>query len=503
MDTAGRKRRLLVAGLVTVLVLLSVAAWLWSRSRAVPTATVRRGTIRGRVIAPGQVVSEREALLTAWVSGPVTELRVQEGDEVVTGTVLLTIGADTQRIQVEMAALELESARLRLAQAGPLPEEIAAAEAELQLAQARLDALLQGPRQEELTIARQQVVQAEAALSASDSNTALAIETARLRWEQAANALRDAQDAYSRLYWENEALRRRGIALSQAQRDAESAAWRQVENAQAAVEEARLAYEQAVQGREAELTAAQARLAEARARLQQLVGGNRAEDLAAVQAQLARAQAYLAQLRRQEQEKELRRLEVRRAELALEQARAELERSTVRAPFAGTVIEVDVREGELVGVYASLVRLADLNRLYIRAQVDEIDVGELAPGQPVTITLDAFPGRPLQGVVEEIAPAVTLDRGSATYVTRIAVSPPPDLPLRLGMAGTATIVTKERHDVLLVPRAAVERIGERDYVTVLRGNRRVRVPVTLGLTDAASCEVVSGLSEGDRVLLSR
>lgn len=503
MGTAGRKRRFLVAGLATLLVLLSLAAWFWYRNQAVPTATVRRGTIRGRVIAPGQVVSEREALLTAWVSGPVTELRVKEGDEVVTGTVLLTIGADTQRLQVEMATLELESARLRLADAGPLPEEIAAAEAELQLAQARLDALLQGPRQEEITIARQQVVQAEAALSASDGTTALAVETARLRWEQAANALRDAQDAYSRLYWENETLRRRGIALSQAQLDAEAAAWRQVENAQATVEQARLAYEQALRDREAQLTAAQARLTEARARLQELLGGSRAEELAAAQAELARAQAGLAQLRRQNQEAEIRRLEVRRAELALEQAQAELERATVRAPFAGTVVEVAVREGELVGVYATLLRLADLNRLYIQAQVDEIDVGELAPGQPVTVTLDAFPGRPLQGRVEKVAPAVTLDRGSPTYLTRIRVHPPLDLPLRLGMAASVTIVTEERQGVLLVPRAAVERVGERSYVTVLRGNRRQRVAVTLGLTDAAFCEVISGLSEGDRVLLGR
>ncbi|MGC8872972.1 MAG: efflux RND transporter periplasmic adaptor subunit [Chloroflexia bacterium] len=500
-----RKRRYLLVGLAALLLLVCLALWAWNRGRATPTAVVRRGTIHGRVIAPGQVVSEREALLMAGVSGPVTELRVKVGDEVVTGTVLLTIGAESQRLQVEIATLELQSARLRLAEAeeGPLPEEVAAAEADLRLAQAQLDALLRGPRQEELTIARQQVVQAEAALSAGESGSAAAVEMARLRWEQAANELRDVQDAYSRIYWENESLRRRGVVLSQAQVDAESAAWRQVENAQAALEQTRLAYEQALRDREAQLTTARARLTEARARLQELVVGAGSEELAAAEAQLARAQAALARLRRNSREVELRRLEVRRAELALEQARAELERATVRAPFAGTVVEVLVREGELVGVYASLLRLADLNRLYVRAQVDEIDVGKVAPGQPVTVTLDAFPGQPLLGVVEAIAPAVTLDRGSATYLTRIAVHQPLELSLRLGMAASVTIVTQERRDVLLVPRTAVERVGERNYVTVLRGSRRQRVPVTLGVTDASFCEILSGLEEGERVLLGR
>jgi HlyD family secretion protein len=505
MDTARRKRRLVLWGTAVLLLLLGVGAWIWQGTRAVPTAVVRRGTIRGQVVAPGTVVSAREALLTAWISGPVDELRVHEGDQVITGTVLLTIGAEAQRFQVEIASLELEAARLRLAEAEerPLAEEIAAAEAEWRLAQARLDALHRGPQEVELTIAREQVVQAQAALDSTESSTALAVETARLRWEQAANELRDAQDAYSRIYWENEALRQRGVILSQAQQDAEAAAWRGVENAQAATEQARLTYEQALRERQAQLTAARARLSEARARLQELMGGARAEELAVAEAQLARALANLAELRRPPREVELRRLEVRRAELALEQARLELERATVRAPFAGTVIDVAVREGELVGVYAQLVRLADLKQLYVQAHVDEIDVGQIAPGQRVTVTLDAFPGRPLPGVVEEIAPAVTLDRGSATYLTRIRVDPPPDLPLRLGMAASVTIVTEEREGVLLVPRAALERVGERNYVTVLRGRRRQRVPVTVGWMDAASCEVIAGLQEGDRVLLVR
>ncbi len=503
----ARRRRRRWIGLAGLLLLaLAVPAYLYRRhTQEPPSVVIRRGRVQGTVLANGEVVSEREAVLSAGVSGQVSEVRVEVGERVISGTLLLSIEAETLHRQVQQAELNLENARLRLEQAlaGPRPAEVAAAQADLDLAQARLAALQGGPRAEEVALARQDVTVAWAEVERVQEAADVAVESARLAWEMAANALRDAQDAYSRIYWENERLRSRGIELSQAQKDAEAAAWRRVEDAEAAMEQARLAHEQALQERESSVTAAQARLTQANLRLEQLLAGPTEINLAEAQALVERAQAALDLLLAgpSEGERAILENEVRMAELSLQQAQSDLDKALLRAPFDGTVVEMKAREGEYVGGFTPLVRLADMNRLQVRARIDEIDVGQVAPGQAVTITLDAFPGRPLLGTVQEIAPGVTDEGGRLVYLATIPFAEPPTLTLRLGMAASLEIVTVEKENVLLLPREAVERVGAGFYVTVLRETGPERVRVVLGVSDAAHYEVLSGLREGERVLL--
>lgn len=506
------RRWVVLAGAVLAIAAAIVAYWQWGRPAGPTLALVSRGTIRGTVSASGEVVSARQAQVSSRVSGEVVAVPVEVGQEVVSGTLLVAISSDSLQYQVRDASLRVDIARLRLeeAQQGARPEEIAAAEADLEQAKARLAQLQAGATPADITVARQDVAQADAALSQARESAAVASETARLSWEQAGNALRDAQDAYNRVYWENEGLRQKGIALSQAQQDAEASAWRRVQDATAAMEQARLAYVRAQQDGQAATATAESRLRQAQARLQQLLTGPTADELAQAQAQVDRAQANLDLVRAGPRTVEVQALEkeLALAELNVEQAQADLARATVTAPFSATVLEVAVEQGEVVGVYSQLVKLADLHQLEIRARIDEVDVGQVSPGQAVTVTLDAYPGRPLQAHVAEIAPAVTVDRGSAFYLTRIALAPAalggtegPTITLRLGMAANLTIVTVEKKGVLLVPRRAVEQVGEGTYVTVLRGGRRERVRVTLGIGDPQQCEVISGLAEGEQVVL--
>jgi HlyD family secretion protein len=489
-----------------------LAYWRWGRPAGATLAQVRRGTIHGTVSASGEVVSARQAQVSSRVSGEVVAVPVKVGQEVVSGTLLVAISTDSLQYQVRDASLRVDIARLRLEQAqqGARPEEIAAAEADLEQAKARLAQLQAGATPEDVTVARQDVAQADAALVQARESATLASETARLSWETAGNALRDAQDAYSRIYWENEGLRQKGIELTQAQQDTQASAWRRVQDATAAMEQARLAYERAQQdGRAATATAA-ARLQQAQARLRQLLRGPTPEELAQAEAQVGRAQANLDLVRAGSRPAEVQALgkELELAELNLEQAQADLARATVTAPFTATVLEVTVKQGEVVGVYSQLVKLADLSQLEIRARIDEVDVGQVAAGQVVTVTLDAYPGRPLRARVAEVAPAVTIERGSAFYLTRIALDSTalsategPSITLRLGMAASLTIITVQKMDALLVPRRAVEQVGAGAYVTVLRNGRRERVRVTLGMADPQHYEVVSGLEEGEQVVV--
>jgi HlyD family secretion protein len=192
--------------------------------------------------------------------------------------------------------------------------------------------------------------------------------------------------------------------------------------------------------------------------------------------------------------------QVNLAEVALEQAQEAQAETELKAPFAGTVTEVQVQPNENVGGFSPLVTLADLAQLQIQADIDEIDVGQVAPGQAVEIRLDAFPGEVLSGKVERVAPAATTQRGSTQFEALVSL-PPNDLKLKLGMSADLKITTVEKQDVLLVPNRAVQSVGRKKVVTVLEGGQPHEVEVTVGLSNDQETEIVKGLGEGQVVVI--
>lgn len=192
--------------------------------------------------------------------------------------------------------------------------------------------------------------------------------------------------------------------------------------------------------------------------------------------------------------------EVELAQLALERARSTLAEAELHAPFAGTILSVGIRPGEMVYGFNPVIRLADLSELQIIAQVDELDVALVAPGQKVNIRLDAFPEEELAGELISLAPAATAQRGSTVYEAIVRLEEM-SLPLRVGMNVDLTITTLVKENALLLPSRAIQSTGQRKVVKVLRGNRHEEVEVTTGLSNQMSVEILSGLSEGDIVVL--
>lgn len=200
------------------------------------------------------------------------------------------------------------------------------------------------------------------------------------------------------------------------------------------------------------------------------------------------------------EEIELLEKQVALAEVALEEAKARLAEAQIIAPFAGTVTAIEVREGENVGALVPLITLSDLTTLEIVAQIDEIDVAEVAVGQKVQIRLDAFPGEELAGTITRVAPAATTERGSTIYQAVVRFERT-DLPLRLGMGANLRITTLEKADVLLVPNRAIQPIGRKRVVRVLEGGKVREVEVVTGLSNESETEIVEGLREGEVVLV--
>jgi HlyD family secretion protein len=188
------------------------------------------------------------------------------------------------------------------------------------------------------------------------------------------------------------------------------------------------------------------------------------------------------------------------AQLALKRAQTQLEEMRLIAPSAGAIVQVEVSEGEMVSAYRPVVVIADLISLQIIAEIDEIDVAEVAPGQEVEIRLDAYPAHTLSGTIVSLAPAASPQRGSTVYEAVVKFDAG-SLALRLGMGANLKVITLEKEGVLLVPNRAVQPLGRRKVVKVLDGRSVREVEVITGLSNESETEIIEGLVEGQRILI--
>ncbi len=188
------------------------------------------------------------------------------------------------------------------------------------------------------------------------------------------------------------------------------------------------------------------------------------------------------------------------AQLDLDSAKQAQAQTQLRAPYDGIVTEVDAQPNEMVGGYNPVVGVADLTNLELFADIDEIDVGAVAPGQSVEIHLDAFPGETLTGKLTQLFPAASNERGALIYHARIQFDKG-GLAIRPGMGGTIKIATVEKKGVLLVPSRAIRNAGTQKIVTELVNGVVRTVVVQTGLSDGNETEIVSGLDPGARLVI--
>jgi HlyD family secretion protein len=182
--------------------------------------------------------------------------------------------------------------------------------------------------------------------------------------------------------------------------------------------------------------------------------------------------------------------------------------SIIRAPIAGTVLELLVNEGDPVVPLTSyqagtaLTTLADMTTLVFKGTVDEIDVGKLNETMPARIKIGALPDAKVDGTVYKIAPKSKTAEGATLFDVEIELLPGPGVVLRAGYSANADIVVREKQDVLLIP----ERL-----VTFSDGKATVEVPgpgegepvkkgIKVGLSDGINVEVAEGLKDEDQVV---
>jgi HlyD family secretion protein len=446
------------------------------------------------VTASGEVTARRTADLGFRVPGTIAEVLVEEGAVVTEGQELARLDLRELDLQVAQAEAQLASAKanyertidgatpeqiaaakaqvaqaaagLRQTRGAVTDQDIAAAESSLQQALARQADIAGGPKATDLQQAQSAVQQAQSNLEIQRTNLSAAKERAQLQADSAANALRNAQDAYSRIYWSNRKLERLPGDLPQALKDQEAQALRAVDDAGAALQNAQLAYDQAkqnevdgLQASEAQLSGAQASLqklidgatadqraaadaavAQARATLSKLKGDQRAGQIAASQAGLAAAQANLGQLTSGPTEATVAGAlaQVQAAEAARDSAKLNREKSSIRAPFAGTVSTVNIDPGDISnGSGQMIIQVVDVSELRIEVNISDTDVAKVREGQTAQVQVDAIPGQTFSGKVAYIAPTATVTGTVRTYTVRVILDT--QAGLRAGMSARVSI----------------------------------------------------------------
>ena len=400
----------------------------------VKTAMVERGDIAVAIDATGTIKPLNIVKVSSKASGKILELRVDAGDYVEKDEIIAIIETTYVQISLEQAEADLRSAEARLEQA-KIDIDLQKEQSAIQIRQS----------EESLIETRQRLVQLEEQIRLEKIANKRGVLEAK-------NNLKIAEIRYSLLTSgevreENRRRAQASLAQDQANYDLVKAEHKRneqlygkelisqaaLESSQAQLKSAEARHQSAVENlklvekpaTEAELELGQADIRKAEFNLE--VANERVEaeatrdmDIELQQQRIVQAEEALKltmanqkQIERRERDLETARSSVKRSETQLELRQIEYNDTIIKAPISGTVLEKLVEEGQVITSRLSsiaseegqtIVTMADLDTVYVVTEVDETDIGKVQIGQPVTITVEAYPDTPFQGEVLKIAP---------------------------------------------------------------------------------------------------
>ncbi len=319
-----------------------------------------------------------------------------------------------------------------------------------------------------------QVEAAESNLRLTREKVAASVPAARDQVEQARASLAAAQAGTFQDTMRSEDLR-----------SAESS----LENARSAVTEA----QESVRSAQADVHASRAQVSAS------------INDMRSAQAAQRTALANMTQDRLKQQDIKAAYEAMRQSQAQVDYQRAQFAKSYIRSPFAGTVVTLAQQEGETVAAGLSaptLMEVVALDRLEVSAYVDETDIGQVKVGQPAKVSVDAYPEREFDGKVTNIASSATTQNNVITYLVTIKFDKYPTGRLKPQMTANVQIEISRKENLLLVPNEAVKRKKGTTQVVVLTGEKGEVRDIQAGLSDDAMTEIVSGLREGEKVVLA-
>ncbi len=207
------------------------------------------------------------------------------------------------------------------------------------------------------------------------------------------------------------------------------------------------------------------------------------------------------------------RAQVMQSQANLNQLEEQLSYTTIQAPMDGVILSRDVEIGDAVssilvlGSTATLIMTeGDTSEVYVQGKVDEADIAHVYMGQPARIKVESFHGRLFSGKVTKIAPMGVQKDNVTTFEVRVSINNPGG-ELKANMTANAEILLDEHKGVLTVPEDAVIYDNKQNASVQVPDSHKKegwhKVPVTVGLSNGSVTEILTGLKEGDQVVLQQ
>ncbi len=516
---------------------LGVGGWIFMRRDAASAseieyryAKVEKGELVRSISANGQLVALTTVDVKSKAGGKVVRLAVDEGSIVHQGDLVAVIDpSDTQAI-FDQARADLQSSEAKADQARVNAElqvmtsrtSVHDAEISLELARIRLKKAEQQARTQP-QLSSSAVLSAQASLNAQqEAMRQLERVTEPQKRNDAASNLRRtkaALDAAQADMRRQEQLLQKGY-VSQAA----------VDQSRSTLEAATASYDSAKQrlqtleaevgsdldAQRARVRQAEAALAEARANSSLDVISQ--QSLVEARRNVQQAEVALQKSRDERLNVNARKADVRSAQagtvrntVSLKNAKVQLDSTTVLAPRSGVVTQKYLEEGTIIppgtstfSQGTSLVQISDTTQMYVECAVDEADIAQVRPGQPVRIIVEAYAGRPFEGTVQRVNPAAKTDQNITAIKVRVAVKQSRHEMLRPGMTATCEFLTLTKPDVLIAPMQAIQREGGKSFVK-LKGSdpkKPIKREVQVGATGNDGMEIVSGLKAGEELVVA-
>ena len=453
---------------------------------------VRRGEFLVRVRESGNLRSFIEVDVRSNVEGEIIDIFVDEGQEVEIDQPLLRIDEKQileQKKQAEAnlnaRKAELERAQLRITITEKQQESnLAQAQNSVLKAQATLDSFVANTQQR-ITEAETLVATTKNSLDQDNiarNQAEIALGQAKLTLERARSTVESAEISYETTKTEHqrnkelyakELISKQALETSQRQlvvtKTQYDTALKEVESQQETIR----SQDENLNARKKAIESRQRTLELNKKNVETLKKSLEAQQKQ-YEAEFEDAQTRLQQIQETtEEEKELTIHSKVSAEASLLQAQSQLDSqeerygwTTVTAPMAGTITQLIVEEGEIITSGRSafsrgeaIMRIADLNQMIVRTQINQVEIGKIEVGQRAEITVDSYPGRVFPGRVSEISPSATRrgPQNQSSVITfevdvEVIGSPPELLP---GMSADVDIIVFEESNVLQLPIPAV------------------------------------------------
>ncbi len=192
-------------------------------------------------------------------------------------------------------------------------------------------------------------------------------------------------------------------------------------------------------------------------------------------------------------------LKVKQCQYALDDAKTSLAQHYIYSPFDGLVIEVNIEYGDSVSVSTALINLITKQKI-AEITLNEVDAAKVKVGQKATITFDAIEDLTIVGQVAEVDAVGTVSQGVVTYNAKITIDTE-DERIKSGMSVSVVIITEMKQDVLSISNSAIKTQNGIQYVQIMKEDNTISLQqIEVGISNDTNTEVVSGLSEGDKVV---